>query len=256
MKRRNIFTLVLSGLLLSLPALAAPVEITADGTLEWQQEQKKYVARGNAVAKQGDTTIKADELIADYTTNAAGKTDITKVVAKGSVSITSGESVITGDRAEYDLAKKYAEVTGNKLSLTGNDLKVTATERFEYWDKDRKIVAVGNAVIIKGKDQMQSERVEAWLGKNKATGKDEIVRVEAKGKVKLTSDNNIATGNTGTYDGKTGKANLQGDVEVKQGESVITGDTADVDLNTKTSAVKSTSPAKRVKGTFVPEKQN
>ncbi|MBI1326430.1 MAG: ostA-like family protein [Alphaproteobacteria bacterium] len=251
------FPLCLLALLFIAPAQAAPVEITADGALEWKQEQKQYIASGNAMAKQGDTTIKAETLTADYTANDAGKTDITKVTAIGGVTITSGETVITGNKAVYDLKKGYAEITGDKLALTGKDLNVTATERFEYWDKERKIVAVGNAVVIKGKDQMQSARIEAWLGKNAQTGQDEIVRVEAKGNVKLVSDGNIATGNAGTYDGKTGKANLQGNVEVKQGENVITGDQADVDLNNKTSAIKTTSPGQgRVKGIFVPEKQN
>lgn len=43
-----------------------PVEILADQNIEWQREQQCYIARGNASAKQGDTTVYADVLTAYY----------------------------------------------------------------------------------------------------------------------------------------------------------------------------------------------
>jgi len=43
-----------------------PVEILADQNIEWQREQQCYIARGNASAKQGDTTVYADVLTAFY----------------------------------------------------------------------------------------------------------------------------------------------------------------------------------------------
>ena len=43
-----------------------PIEILADHDIEWQREQQRYIARGHASAKQGDTTIYADVLTAYY----------------------------------------------------------------------------------------------------------------------------------------------------------------------------------------------
>ena len=37
-----------------------PVEIHADQGIEWQQDAQAYIARGNAKATQGDTTVHAD----------------------------------------------------------------------------------------------------------------------------------------------------------------------------------------------------
>ena len=64
------------GLALSLPAQAqetapmgsagkkAPIEITADTSLEWYRDAKMYIARDNAVAKQGPTELHGDTLTA------------------------------------------------------------------------------------------------------------------------------------------------------------------------------------------------
>ena len=73
-------------LLMAAPALAQslsftsndpdkPIEVTADQGIEWQQNDKLFIARGNAKAKQDDMSVTADELTAHYreTTNATRK---------------------------------------------------------------------------------------------------------------------------------------------------------------------------------------
>src|SRR5437868_1676126 len=41
-----------------------PLQVQADSGIEWQQDQKLYIARGNAVAVRNGKTIKADILTA------------------------------------------------------------------------------------------------------------------------------------------------------------------------------------------------
>jgi lipopolysaccharide export system protein LptA len=43
-----------------------PVNIEADNGIEWQQNNKVYIARGNAKATRGDNTVNADTLYAYY----------------------------------------------------------------------------------------------------------------------------------------------------------------------------------------------
>ena len=45
---------------------ALPVAIEADKGVEWRQNEQVYIARGNATAKRGDTSIRADALYAHY----------------------------------------------------------------------------------------------------------------------------------------------------------------------------------------------
>ena len=79
---------VLAGVALAaLPALAqtgglpfrdgsGPIEIVVDGSVEWQQKAKTFVARGNARARQDDVTVRADVLTAHYRDSEDGGTEI------------------------------------------------------------------------------------------------------------------------------------------------------------------------------------
>jgi lipopolysaccharide export system protein LptA len=43
-----------------------PISITADKGVEWQQSNQVYIARGNAKATRGETSVSADTLYAYY----------------------------------------------------------------------------------------------------------------------------------------------------------------------------------------------
>src|SRR5262245_2946290 len=43
-----------------------PITVTAEQGLEWQQNEKRFIARGNAKATQDDINVTADELTAYY----------------------------------------------------------------------------------------------------------------------------------------------------------------------------------------------
>ena len=50
-----------------------PIEIDADQGIEWLSEDKVYLARGNANAKQGDFSMRADILRAFYRNSKSKK---------------------------------------------------------------------------------------------------------------------------------------------------------------------------------------
>ncbi len=47
-------------------AHGGPISITASDGIEWRQEQREVIARGNAQAVRGNVTVTADRLIAYY----------------------------------------------------------------------------------------------------------------------------------------------------------------------------------------------
>src|SRR5690606_20224350 len=66
----------------SIPAPAAsdaPLEVTADNSLEWHRNEKSFIASGNAVATQGDMSVSADKLTAHYSDNSGGGMKISRV---------------------------------------------------------------------------------------------------------------------------------------------------------------------------------
>lgn len=115
------FSITMAICFLSFPVFAqgvknnddAPIEISADEALEWHRDASSYIAKGNAIAIQGDKKIKADTLTAHYAPSANGDNEITKMIAKGRVEIETATDTAYGDHGEYDVLKEIVTLTGN-----------------------------------------------------------------------------------------------------------------------------------------------
>ena len=131
--------------LLSTAALAAdkklasdkaPLEITADKALEWNQTDKTYVARGKAIATQGTMSVKADLLTAAYAGVNGNTSDINLLTADGNVTLTTGTDVATGDKAVYDLTTGQAVLTGTRPKIIQDNGKNTLeADKITVWTK-------------------------------------------------------------------------------------------------------------------------
>ena len=116
------------------PALAQDVSALGDGPLaldaadgvEWRREERIFVAEGDAVARQGGVTIKADRLVAAYRESVAGKLEIFRVDAEGGARVESGSDVATGARAIFDLDRSTVVFSGGGLKYANADSTVTA----------------------------------------------------------------------------------------------------------------------------------
>ena len=97
------------------------LEITADTALEWNQTEKTYLARGKALAKQGNTSVKADILKAQYKGEDNSTSDIHILSAEGNVILTSGTDIATGDKAVYNLISGEAVISGGRPKITNQN---------------------------------------------------------------------------------------------------------------------------------------
>jgi lipopolysaccharide export system protein LptA len=242
----------------SPPATASsglPLEITADNSLEWQRNDKTFTARGNALAKQGDTSIKAATLTAHYSDKDGGGMKISQVHAKDGVVIHSKDMEAFGAAATYDLDKGYAIMTGDDLRIVSPDQVVTAHEKFEYWTVEGKFSAIGGAKVTRGTDTLEADKVSAVM-KNDSKGKRVLDRLEAEGNVVITTPTENVTGQKGVYTASTNMAQLSGGVKITRGPNVLEGEHAEVDLTTNTSRIfGSKADGGRVKGIFYPGTQ-
>lgn len=239
-------------------ASAQPLEITADSALEWNRDKRVYIARTNAKAVQGQFSVTADTLTAEYDDSQGGTTTITRLTAEGHVVLTSATSKATGDKAVYDVVKGEAVVTGNNLAFEDKDLRVTATEKFEYYAADGRIVAHGSPVVTSGQDTLKADHVTAWVNRSGTPAPQgqsgNLQRAEAAGHVVITTPGEAATGDRATYDAMAGKAELIGNAEIKQGPNWLKGDRAEMDLKTKVSKMHGEKGTGKVKGVFFPAK--
>lgn len=263
---RRIF-IITAALLLSFPAFAQesaspiptgsnePLEITADKSLEWHRTEKQFIARVNTLAKQGPTSIASDLLIADYRETAQSSMDIYKVTAEGSnVLITSQETTATGQKAIYNLDKGYAEMTGNNLKLVSPDQTVTARDRFEYWITAGKLVAIGQAKVVRLEDTLEAEQVSAVFTED-AKGQRVLKSLEADSNVVITTPTEVLTGDKATYNAETNLADLVGNVKIKRGPNILEGDKAQVNLTTNVSTMYGGGSNGQVRGIFYPNSE-
>lgn len=234
-----------------------PLEITADGSLEWNRKDKLFIARDNALAKQGPSSIKSETLTAYYRDGKEGGMDIYQVEAEKDVVLVSRDSTAYGQKADYNLDKNLAVMTGDNLRMESPAQTVTAKDRFEYWVQQGKLVAIGSAKVVRineknEKDILEADTISAVM-KDNAQGKRVLHTLEAKDHVVITTPTEIVKGAYGIYHADTNKADLTGGVTITKGLNVLEGERAEVDLNTNTSQIFGSKKAGgQVRGIFYP----
>jgi lipopolysaccharide export system protein LptA len=251
-------------------------EVTADRDLEWLQQDKAYVARGNAVAKRGTVTLMADLIVAYYRPLAtpgaplkpvaapmptkpgatpatgfdSGSTEIWRVVAEGNVHVISEDKDAWGDRGEYDKDKSVIVLTGEHLKGSTLEDIVTARDSLEYWEDQGMAVARGNAVIKKTNgNTLAGDLVGGHFVKD-AHGQSVLKTVEAQGNVVVTTLTDIVHGDQGVYDIDAKRTVLFGNVRASRGANTLEGASAEVNMTTGISQV-FPGAGQRVRGLFV-----
>jgi lipopolysaccharide export system protein LptA len=242
------------------PAMSSssePLEITADNILEWQRNDKIFIARGNALAVQGDSSVAAATLTAHYIEKDGSGMEVSRVLAEDNVVLKSRDAQAFGSKADYDLQKGYAIMTGDNLRMISPEQEVTARDKFEYWTTDGKFMAFGQAARVKrGTDTLQADTISAVM-KNNEKGQRVLETLEANNNVVITTPTEKVTGNYGIYRANTNMAEIRGNVKITRGPNVLEGERAEVDMTTKTSRIfGNQAQGGRVKGVFYPNSEN
>ena len=122
-----------------------PIEILAD-SMEWNKQLGQAIAIGNARAIQGQTTIKANKIIAVL--NQDNNQQITELHASGKVIFLKDNQLATGDKAIYYLKEDKVKITGNvELKRDDNIIKgekliidfLTGLSKMEGSDSNQKV---------------------------------------------------------------------------------------------------------------------
>lgn len=154
----------------------APLEIEADNSLEWDRNNFTFMAKGNAMAKKGDTTVKADKLIAHYTEGTGGEVTINKIIALGNARAEKEDDIITAKEMTAYLDENnrlsVIEVSKNVVIKTPNE-KAQGNKAVYYLDKEQAVLT-GNVKLIQGPNILLGERAEFNMKTN-------IARLSATG---------------------------------------------------------------------------
>ena len=121
MKKISIVLLFLFLYLNAYSQARKPIEIIAD-SMQWNKQLGQAIATGNARAIQGETTIKANKIIAVLSEDNSQQ--IKELQAIGKVVFLKDRQLATGDKATYYINEDKVIITGNvELKRDDNIIK-------------------------------------------------------------------------------------------------------------------------------------
>ena len=240
-----------------------PIAITASDGIEWRQEQREVIARGDARAVRQNVTVTADRLTAYYRPKNAeaaqpaqsvangpdtGGNEVFRVQAEGGVRIFTPTDQAQGDRAVYDLDQAVLVMTGRDLKLTTPNDVLTARDSMEYWSQKHMAVARGNAVVVTNDGRrIAGDTLVAYTTDAPATptpppkqqntedplaASGKLQKVEAYGNVTVRTVTDTAIGDRAVYVPDSGIARLAGRVRITRGDNQLNGSEAEVNMKT------------------------
>ncbi|MBI3419464.1 MAG: hypothetical protein HY053_04970 [Proteobacteria bacterium] len=207
------------------------IDVTADESLEWHEKESLYIARGHAVATRGTMKVEADVLKAYNRKNPDGSSQVWRLTAEGHVKIIDSNHEATGDLGEYDIDSRRATLTGGNLRFTSGADIVTASESFEYYEAEGRIIARGNVKAHREGRRVRADEMTAFLANNKTGGQD-IDHMEARGHVQITTDQDAALCDRALYNLSQDSATLTGNVRITRGGNQLHGDKVEANFKT------------------------
>ena len=240
-------------LMVAPPVMAqndAPVRIEADDLLEWDQEAGRYIARGNAIATKGDTTISGNVLVANYDPDAVER-EIKKITGTGDVTFSDAQGNATGQKIIYNVDGSGYRVDGPAARVKGKNGNISAESKIilvTFEDDTQQMTATGDAVYINAENErFAGNMINAFFDKEGT-----LERVEGEGAVDiLTADGSTASGDSVIYLAQTDKATLVGNVTISDGKSTMQGGRAEMDFASGNSRILSDKSGGRVSGVLV-----
>lgn len=143
------------------------------------------------------------------------------------------------------------------LKMSGNEPIQIESDKLEVREQENVAVFSGNVSVVQGPTLLKAGKLTVYYvgGTGSATtGSAAIDRLEVDGKVYVKSDDQVATGDKGTFDMKSEMLVLSGkEVVLSQGDNVLVGCKLTVDMKSGEANVEGCGG--RVKGLFQPGSQ-
>jgi lipopolysaccharide export system protein LptA len=113
------------------------------------------------------------------------------------------------------------------LKMSGNEPIQIESDKLEVREKDHMAIFSGNVSVVQGPTLLKAGRLTVYYAADTGsatTGSAAIDRLEVDGTVYVKSEDQIATGDKGTFDMKTEMLVLTGEkVVLTQGENILVG---------------------------------
>jgi lipopolysaccharide transport protein LptA len=122
---------------------SGPVTIRADH-LEYFDQGRKAIYRGNVRMQTENTTLEADRLDAYFTRlSSVTQVELQRAVAEGGVKVTQPGRRATGDHAEYFAAEGKIAMSGGPPLLYDVEKGATTGQRLTFYIHDDRLLVDG-----------------------------------------------------------------------------------------------------------------
>lgn len=218
-----------------------PIEVTADNGIEWRQEERTFVASGNAVAVRGDVEVRSRLLRAHYRETADGRTEIWRLDAEGEVVISAPDQMASGTLGVFDVDNAVFVLSGDDVRYVTPDTDIRADRQLEYWQNKNMAVARGNARSTRDGSTLRADVLAAYFAPD-AAGNTGVSRLEAFDNVSIVTSDETVSSRRAVYDVNTSVAVLTGAVKITRGENQLNGCRAEVNVDSGVSRLSACGP--------------
>ena len=229
-----------------------PIEIDAKSGITCEQKGRICTAQGDVIVTQGQTKLTCDTLKAFFHMNEKGTPEgLERLEAHGQVHMTNPESQqeAKSARADFDVDGAHLIMTGGPLTLSVGGTHVVAKDALEYFDHENKAIARGDVRITKEDKLLCAQEMDAYFVKDQED-KNKLDRLEARKDVFVSTPQDVAEGNAGTYTDSDEVVILEGNVRLtKKGQGQMVGERGRFDMKNGASVLL---PAKGVDKTSLP----
>ena len=223
--------------------------VEADKSIEFYEKEKYYLASGNAVASKDGIVLKANTIKAFFDT----KNKINKVIANGNATILKDGILAKAGQVKYNFKNQFIILTKKTQSFKSEEIFIK-TKEFLSFDNSKKI-AKGQGKVqltLKSGIKIYSDKLTA----NFNNSNNSLTKANAKGNVVIVTKNEKTTSNFAFFDNKTNLIKLKGNVIITRNNSKITGELGITNLKTGITKISGNQKNQRVKGKFLPSKNN
>lgn len=214
-----------------------PIAVTATEGIEWDQQRKVYIAKGDAAVQQGEVTIHAQELRAYYRDGKDAKAKsgvgfgsasgaIHRIEAIGNVYVRLDKDQLSAGKIVYEVDKDLMTATGNEpIFAAGDGTTVQASEALIYDPQNSRALAKGNVRAWDKENRLNADELELQFAGGGGPGirPTEIKQIVARGNVVIVQGDAAAQADSAIYDPVEEAAKLEGNVRLVQDGNVLTG---------------------------------
>ena len=149
------------------------------------------------------------------------------------------------------LADPAADIFSGFQSKSKDPIQVDAASLETYEEGAQRISVFSGGVTVKRGDTLMKAGTIKLFSGTTGTATGSFTRIEASGKISVSSGDQTVTGSTAVVDMTANTITVEGDVVLSQGANVITGSRLVVNLATGRARVEQ-EPGKQIRGVFSP----